>query len=279
MFSNRATRFPFVLPVLVIASLSFLITLLSPTPVAAANCQFAYGFKTLHDRIPAIVGDCVTNESYAANGDGVQQTTKGLLVWRKADNHTAFTNGSTTWVLGPHGLQVRPNNDRFAWEPDVAPSIVDPRLSASYQLAAHSQFAGLISAVVNGGVPVGVADLDGAWGAFGFNGGHPVIFVSPSLLSADPNDAAAVLVHEATHYQQFRQQSFFTHPTSTQCLNDELQATANDLLYWQNKYGPDGKQPPANTFERQINYQLGLAESDLRSLLLQTAIDYHEECG
>ncbi|HEX5416759.1 MAG TPA: hypothetical protein VFZ25_13905 [Chloroflexota bacterium] len=279
MYSHRTTRSQLVIPVVALTLLALLATFLSPAPVAAASCQFVFGFKSLHDRIPTVVGDCVSNEAYATNGDGLQRTTNGLLVWRKADNHTAFTNGANTWVLGPQGLQERPNNSRFAWEPDVAPSDVDPRLSASYQLAAHSQFSGLVSALAKGQVLVGVSDLNGAWGVFGFNGGHPVIYISPALLNTDPNDAAAVIVHEATHFQQFQTQPDFTHASSTQCLNDELQATANDLLYWQDRYGPDGKQPPANAFERQVNYQLGLAERDLRSLLLQTAIDYRQECG
>jgi hypothetical protein len=75
------------------------------------------GFKTLHDMIPSTVGDCTTDEYHNPdNGDGLQLTTGGLLVWRKADNWTAFTNGSTTWVNGPFGLQSRPNEQRFPWE-------------------------------------------------------------------------------------------------------------------------------------------------------------------
>ena len=59
----------------------------------------------------------------AQNGDGLQETTAwhgkgGLLVWRKSDNWTAFTDGSTTWVNGPYGVQRRPNAERFAWEKD-----------------------------------------------------------------------------------------------------------------------------------------------------------------
>lgn len=88
----------------------------SPPAAHAANCRFVLGFATLHSMIPTISGDCVTNETYAANGDGLQQTANGLMVWRKSDNFTAFTNGSTTWVNGPLGLQKRPNNERFAWE-------------------------------------------------------------------------------------------------------------------------------------------------------------------
>lgn len=74
------------------------------------------GFKTLHDLIPSVVGSCLADEQYAANGDALQPTTNGLLVWRKADNHTALTDGYRTWVNGPMGLQERLNMQRFAWE-------------------------------------------------------------------------------------------------------------------------------------------------------------------
>ena len=36
---------------------------------------------------------------------------------------TAFTDGATTWVNGPNGLQSRPNGVRFSWERDpIQPS-------------------------------------------------------------------------------------------------------------------------------------------------------------
>src|SRR5437763_6808120 len=74
-------------------------------PPAAGPCAFELGFAALHGLIPTIVGGCVTNEYHnPANGDGLQQTANGLLVWRKADNWTAFTNGSMTWINGPQGL-------------------------------------------------------------------------------------------------------------------------------------------------------------------------------
>ena len=47
-----------------------------------------------------------------------QHTTRGLLVWRKVDNFTAFTDGATSWVNGPYGVQSRPNGQRFAWKRD-----------------------------------------------------------------------------------------------------------------------------------------------------------------
>jgi plastocyanin len=89
-----------------------------PAPAPASQpCTFVLGFKALHDMIPDVVGDCTANETHnPQNGDGLQTTARGLLVYRKADNWTAFTNGSMTWINGPCGLQSRPNDQTFPWE-------------------------------------------------------------------------------------------------------------------------------------------------------------------
>ena len=83
---------------------------------------FHLGFKTLADQIPNIVGTPLEDECHGANGGGLQQTSTGLLVWRKADNWTAFTDGSTTWINGPCGVQRRSNDDRFPWETPASTS-------------------------------------------------------------------------------------------------------------------------------------------------------------
>jgi pimeloyl-ACP methyl ester carboxylesterase len=94
-----------------------LLLLTLPGQTAASTCSFSLGFKALHDLIPDIVGDCIADETHdPTSGDALQQTANGLLVWRKADNWTAFTDGATTWLVGPTGLQSRPNDERFAWE-------------------------------------------------------------------------------------------------------------------------------------------------------------------
>jgi hypothetical protein len=100
-----------------------LVALSGGVPVAhASGCQFVLGFATLHALIPQIVGQCVDNEGHnPVNGDGLQHTITpqggpGLLVWRKSDNWTAFTDGFHTWVNGPHGLEERLNTQRFIWE-------------------------------------------------------------------------------------------------------------------------------------------------------------------
>jgi hypothetical protein len=102
---------------------AFAVAAILPGPVSAQTggaCRFVLGFATLRDMIPEVVGECLTDQFFAANGDSQQLTTGGLLVWRKADNWTAFTDGATTWLNGPHGLQSRPNSERFPWEQDLA---------------------------------------------------------------------------------------------------------------------------------------------------------------
>jgi hypothetical protein len=106
--------------------IGILLALLPPAsrPVSSAlaqSCTFVLGFKTFHDLLPAIVGTCEDDEQHSpTNGDGLQRTTNGLLVWRKADNVTAFTDGYRTWLEGPQGLEKRLNGQRFPWESNPA---------------------------------------------------------------------------------------------------------------------------------------------------------------
>ena len=112
---------------LVAMVLALVVVVVPAASVHSAECFFDSGFKTLHDLIPDIVGSCTTNEMHnPENGDGLQLTTGGLLVWRKVDNWTAFTNGVTTWINGPFGLQSRPNGERFPWEAAAAPAPSSP---------------------------------------------------------------------------------------------------------------------------------------------------------
>ncbi len=119
-----------------------------PTPAAAApvaqptTCQFVLGFATLHRLIPNIVGNCVTDETHGSNGDGLQRTVNGLMVWRKADNFTAFTDGFRTWVNGPSGIQMRLNTQRFDFEKNAKVSMTrvinfTPPTSASQQVSGN----------------------------------------------------------------------------------------------------------------------------------------------
>ena len=116
-------------------ALLILATLTSGVPTAdAAACHFVLGFKALHHQIASVVGACVGDEQHnPTNGDAYQQTKKGMLVWRKADNQVAFTNGYSTILDGPHGLEQRLNTERFPWEanPDALPVIPDAPTTAA----------------------------------------------------------------------------------------------------------------------------------------------------
>jgi hypothetical protein len=134
---------------------ALLLSIPAVPPASADGCEFNLGFKALHDAIPNEVGNCTSGESHnPTNGDGLQNTTAwhgkgGLLVWRKFDNWTAFTDGANTWINGPNGVQKRPNAERFAWEMDpVPPSAPTPSpystiylLMPSYQRMAEPYVA------------------------------------------------------------------------------------------------------------------------------------------
>lgn len=111
------------LPALLLALLC-----LALMPLAASSepvPEFRQGFKLLADLIPDVAGKPLENEHHnPLNGDALQRTDNGLMVWRKADNWTAFTNGSLTWISGPLGLQMRRNDERFDWEIEPAPTLV-----------------------------------------------------------------------------------------------------------------------------------------------------------
>ncbi|HEY3108922.1 MAG TPA: hypothetical protein VGL23_09230 [Chloroflexota bacterium] len=101
----------------VVALVLVLVAALIPRPASAETCRFALGFAVLRDQIPAVVGECLEDERHnPIDGDGLQRTTGGLLVWRKADNLTAFTDGYRTWLNGPLGLQQRLNSEQLPWE-------------------------------------------------------------------------------------------------------------------------------------------------------------------
>lgn len=122
-------------------------------PAMADGCQFVLGFASMAQAIPQ-VGQCLENQHSAANGDSQQQTTGGLLVWRKADNWTAFTDGYHTWVSGPQGLQQRLNTERFCWEaPPGGDSSQGPCIGASgaTQTDTGAPPAPVLDAMVNSG--------------------------------------------------------------------------------------------------------------------------------
>ena len=133
---------------------------------AEAGPEYRLGFKLLAEEIPAVVGQPIEEEQRGANGDSLQRTTTGLMVWRKADNWTAFTNGSHTWINGPVGMQERRNEERFDWEAVSPPSLVStvttavPAPSATPTGATAQPTSGPdIAATVQAAVATAVAEV------------------------------------------------------------------------------------------------------------------------
>lgn len=126
-----------------ILTMMLALSLLSTASMSAStepDVAFVLGFKTLAELIPDVAGAPLENEHHnPVNGDGLQMTSTWLMVWRKADNWTAFTNGWWTWVNGPYGLQDRANEERFDWEREATATdgtrIVDGAASPSASLS------------------------------------------------------------------------------------------------------------------------------------------------
>lgn len=121
----------------------------APAAQAAPPCRFVLGFAALHDSIAAIAGNCLEDEQHnPLNGDALQHTANGLLVWRKADNFTAFTDGARTWVNGPFGVAERANDQRYSWEanPDGLPIV--PALPAVLPGITGAGPSGLVATTV-----------------------------------------------------------------------------------------------------------------------------------
>lgn len=99
-------------------SIVMLVTL-SAVPVGAqtGSCQLAPVFVLMRDLLgKERVGDCTSPAARNELGDVVQPTTRGMLTLRMLDQVPAFSDGQTTWLYGPNGIESRPSGSRLAWE-------------------------------------------------------------------------------------------------------------------------------------------------------------------
>ncbi|TAK37063.1 MAG: LppP/LprE family lipoprotein [Chloroflexota bacterium] len=185
------------LVIAVLLAMMFLPVASGPPTVAAAQCEFVLGFKALHDTIPNIVGNCLENEHFnPQNGDALQLTTGtrtdggvgGLLVWRSLDNITAFTNGSQTWLLGPFGLETRPNTVLFPWEQEIQNAINLVR-SKGYEVSNARNYNPAANLHVLVGFQVPTADAHNQ-NAFFFTTGGQFLGTDTADTSADIGVAA-----------------------------------------------------------------------------------------
>jgi hypothetical protein len=85
------------------------------------------------------------------------------MVWRKADNWTAFTNGSITWINGPEGVQDRPNDVRFLWERESSPPAPPPPPASARTYTPEVRSMDVESGGPGGVVRRLVVEIDAEW--------------------------------------------------------------------------------------------------------------------
>ena len=244
-----------------------------------AACQFQLGFRQLRDQIPSVVGTCLENERRdLPSVNVVQATTRGLLVYRPADSSVQFTDGRTTWVHGPSGVQSRPNDRRFTWESGAT---LPPQLWPAWDLLLSTpapEGSGLVSFggyaqrwLAQSQVRVSVAPLASAWASYSSRSGS--IVIAPDVAYDIPEAAAAVLMHELRHAAQ-QEEGY------TDCVQSEVEALFWEAITWQRLTG-GGVSDPQTWLQSQENELLELAiaegEEGVRRLV-RSDPGYRQQC-
>jgi len=82
------------------------------------ECAIEPRFEALRAAMPDVVGTCL-NAAWndPANGDAVQLTSKGALIWRKVDETTLFTDGLSVWAGDPTRPVAQPLADALSPRP------------------------------------------------------------------------------------------------------------------------------------------------------------------
>ena len=272
-----------------------LVIFAAATTHATNHCEFRLGFKTLRDLIGHdIVGECLENEHYNAIGDSNQQTTGGLMAWRKADNWTAFTDGYRTWINGPNGLVQRLNTERLPWEADYAPGggiatpvpiaipqhtplpvptaqpqRVDPRLQDALNMIEETSPGWVYG-------QHGTVTTKNPTFTFGHIENLAEYRISTNTITVDesmrdqPLEVIAyILVHEMFHAG---------HPWTKHgekpkggegiavdyCLGNETFAEWSAASWWNRRYGEAGHPDTNNARVRHANYAASLIRQDIR---------------
>lgn len=238
-------------------SLALVFFILAPALANAdVPCSQQYGFAQLRDLIGHdIVGECLENQRYAANGNSEQQTTGGLLVWRKADNVTAFTDGYYTWLNGPHGLQKRLNYQRFGWEseatpdptptprPTVDPSRIDPNLADAFQRLRQFPYEEIDTLYDWFAVSGARARFGPLEGTSQFDSSSKLITINEKYR----NESAEALAHTliwplaGLHANSARGGSS---QSWDECIADRIAAHSAQAFWWFTAFGWSGKQNP-----------------------------------
>ena len=244
-----------------------------------------------------IVGQCLENEHYNTIGDSVQQTTGGLLVWRKADNWTAFTDGYRTWINGPNGLQQRLNTQRFEWEADYAPGggIATPKATPAPAsqptpdtgpivdpILAHAYHVMRLSPIGNAGADVFVrSGASAQFGALGDTASRWDLSPSRIVINEEyrretPEALAYALIWPTAMLADYKENG---PPQSwEECMFDIALHHGFQAQYWLDTFGEHGKQNPTEK-EQQENYRLQAWLDGRMGEVVRGSDGYQEQCA
>ncbi len=271
-----------------------MLLLLAPGVSQATDCQFILGFKTLRDLVGhEVVGECLENEHHSANGDSLQHTTGGLLVWRKADNRTAFTDGYRTWINGPNGLQQRLNTERFVWEPDYAsgggiatptprPPVMDDGLGYVVEVMSSTSIGKTLFAWLNEASPSLVyGTVPDGWASVYFDPPRNEIVVSEDLRNESPDVQAASIAWQtviAFNAKRFGLKHVRWH-SGLNCLDEMVEAGGLMAQWWVERFGPGGLENASTGAENWINEQAQLHQNQTLGDYVRSHPGYRARCA
>ncbi|MGE5617648.1 MAG: hypothetical protein ACM3US_00130 [Sphingomonadaceae bacterium] len=247
--------------------------------------EFRMGFAALASLISEVVGQPISDEQFnPQTGESSQLTTEGLMVWRKADNVTAFTDGHTTTLQGPFGLQQRPNDTLFAWErpaalvelPTTAHFTPDISIGvAIQQLSTTPAGQELLTSATESGVLIAREFLPrGVLGAF--IGEQNLAILSAQLDPTPSQVRAAVLAHELQHASDAASQG--TPQTAAQCFDFEFRAFSRQAQVW-NQLWQGNLPPDENVYFTELNDITRTVQSNPEAFVTDLVRRYRSECG
>ena len=236
---------------------------------AESDCRFVLGFDTLRDLIGhEIVGVCVEDEQYNHMGDSVQQTTGGLLVWRKADNRTAFTDGYRTWLNGPNGLVQRLNTERFDWEDGLA------FRTALETLQTTTSGQTLYDQLLEAGPGLSFDKLPVGWNSHYFDHPRHELVSNQDLRNASADVIAALITYEtvlAINAKRNGPQDVRWY-SGADCLDEAVAANMVLGQWWYERFGEEGLRDVKTVLEAQLNREA----RDFREQTLAAKVPFHD---
>ncbi|MCC7369478.1 MAG: hypothetical protein IT306_13705 [Chloroflexi bacterium] len=98
-----------------------------PAVAQTGACQLAPVFVMLRDlvgreRVGECAGPAIRNDA----GDFTQATARGTMTLRSSDLVATFSDGQTTWLYGPRGLESRGSTGRLPWETAATTAVTGP---------------------------------------------------------------------------------------------------------------------------------------------------------